>query len=777
MAEKDDFGLAAIGKSLLEGVGLTRKRHEEELRQQARKNVAVADQRRITESSARISQGLVDNLGGLVSVLDDTEKGKQEIETLKANGDLASSLEVIGKQIRDPGKYTREGRNRRVAETTQMINARTQVAAIQQSALADMSKVVDAKLAEAGSDLEHASLVEQQNQQLVQAEMTRVQTMAQTLANNNALQEQKLAMMSEEEIVTATQKAGGKPIDVGGVLLSPGQLEARINVINERKYQEQARAALAAQKNDAAAKLANQKILQTMNLEELRPILMNGDARFDSVDVKQIYDIKMAAQADEMARLGMEFQYQDFGASVTVPAMEDANRMSVGVPKNSLVERALNEYKQTIGTVMGTSKLLSDQGIEMPVEARKSGAEAINESKARLDKAIEKEATIKSRGDKQLKDAYTQLYRGEPVDPAGIEIAITGRLNKGLPLDDVLPQETAQIVRNRYNELVQKFQKENIMGTMDRETIKRLASQQAIAEGIGQTITARTQDMFTKQLQDPTNPLYGSIQPNAMLGMIAKADGEGTADFKRTYNLTDEEFTRFSQGQPIEGKVTAAQRAELGVIQGQRLLMQLDAVQPGLAKRYTDWWNAEGPRFAEQMQQNRISSAQRTGLQAAAMEAFAGNMEKEGQYAYMSVINQAFDSYEGAKDERFNSMVSFDYKPEHRQAALLQRDGTLNDGERAEFMKGFIFPIMRKAKEANLSYEDTNELIEKAIDANVAEDPRIAKLLNKVAKNRSAITEDVESIMQKPFWRAQNPNLRKQYNRKYEWYENIAGDM
>lgn len=775
----NDFGLAAIGKSLLDGVGLTRKRHEEELAQQNRKNLALAEKTRISESSARITQGLVDNLGGLLSTIDDAEKGKKEIEELRANGGIIGSLEAIGKQINNPKKYTREGRAKVIAESTQLINARVQAASIQQQALSDLGQTVDAKLAEAGSDLEMARLNEQQNQELINAEMTRVQTMAQTLANNNALQEQRLAMMSEQDLIATHQKAKGQPIDVGGVLLSPGQLEARINVINERRYQEQAREALAAQKKDAAAKIANRKILETMNIEELRPILQSGDPRFELADVKEVYGIKTAAQADEMARLGLEFQFQDLSASVTVPAAEEATRMSIGIPKGSPVEAALNVYKQTIGTVMGTTKALADQGIEMPVEGRQKAAEAIQAARADVDKAIDKEATVKAKGDKNLKDAYVQLYRGEPIEAANIEISVTNRLQKGLPLDDVLPAETGNLIRSRYNQLVQDYNKQAALGVtgLDKATVKQLAAQQAIAEGVGTTITARTQDMFANQLKEPTNPLYGAIQPNAILGMIARSDQDGIADFKRTYNLTDEEFTRFSQGQAIEGKVTGAQRAELGVIQGQRFLMELDAVNPGLAKKYTDWWNTEGPKYAEKTQAMRLDTAKRTGIQAAAMEAFAGDMEKEGQYAYMGIMNQAFESYQGAKDERFNNMISFDYKPEHRQAALLQMDSTLNDGERADFMKGFIFPIMQQAKEQNLSYDDTNELIEKAIDANVTEDPKIAKLLNKVAKNRSAITENVESIMQKPFWRAQNPNLRRQFNRKYEWYENIAGDQ
>lgn len=773
----EDYGIASVANSLGKQAELTRKRHEEELAQKARENQANVEKTRIAETSAKITQDLVGELGGLTSTLDRVQKGAAEVEALKSDGGLMSTLDLIGKQVRDPGTYTRAGRAKAIAEATQIMGARAQEAGIRQSALNDLSQVVDAKLKESGSGLESAALNERQNQELIQTELLRVQTMTQTLASNQQLAESRLAVMTEEETKAAFQKAGGKPIDIGGVMIDPGTLEKRVQAIDERAYARETRAAALQAKNDELAKKAAQRELESMNIEELRPMVLNGDPRFELDDIKKTYETKKAAQADELSRLGLQLQYEDFGAATIAPAIQDAERISRSIPKNSPMEGALQEYRTTIGTILGTQKQLEAAGQTLPVEARAAGAKAIQESKERLDKAIDKEATLRSKGDKNLKDAYTDLYRGEPVQPASIEAAITTRLQKGAPLDDVLPAETAQVVRNRYNDLVQKFQKENIMGTMDRDTIRKLATQQAIREGIGLTITERTQDMFTRQLKDPSNPLYGAVNQQTMLGMVAQSDAEGVQDFKRTYNLTDEEYTRFSQGETIEGKVGPQHQVELGAIQGQRFLMQLDAVNPGLAKRYVDWWTTQGPGFAEKLQADRVNVARQTNLQSAAMEAFAGDMEKEGQYAYMQTLNQALESYEGAKEERFNQMVSFDYKPEHRQAALLQMDDSLNDDERQTFMKEFIFPIMRQAKEQNLPYEKTNELIEAAIDSNMTQDPKISKLLGKVSKNRVKIRDNVESIMQKPFWRAQNPNLRRAYNRKYEWYENIAGDM
>lgn len=775
-----DFGLSALSSSLTRQDEFRAARQKQEQDMLAETEKANREKAKIAQQSTAVSQQLAKDTTGLVDTLGKVESAKQEVDALRSSSNPLDMLSLIGKQVRDPTLYTREGRSKTVAEANQLLNAKTQVASIQQSALQDLSQLVDTNLALKGAGLRSAQLSESQNQELIQAEVTRIQTMGANLAASNTLQEQKLAMMSEEETRRVFETSKGQPIDVGGVVLSPGLLEQRMQTLEDRQIMRDARESARDSKKLELEKKIAKKELETMNVEELRPLLLNGDSRYDLADIKQVYDTKMNAKTADLERQTQLFKYSDFGASTLVPAIQDADRMGQAIPSNSPAGVALKAYQNSIGFVASRLKQFQDSGVPIPVEIIASADVALREEREKLDKAIDKEATLKSKGDKNLKDAYTNLFRGEPVDRASVTSAVQTRLEKGAPLDDILPPEVGKLVQTRYQEIFQDLQRKNSMNPLgsDKATIKQMAMQQAINEGIGTVITNRTQDLFTNQLKDPSNPLYGAMSPNTFLGMVAKADAEGTADFKRTYGLSDEEYTRFAKGEAIEGKVTSAQRAELGVIQSQRLLMQLDSVNPGLAKKYSEWWSTKGPAYAEKTQQDRIANATRSGLPDAAMETYAGDMEKEGQYAYMQVMSAAYDSYEGAKEERFNNMVSFDYKPTHRQAALLQMDESLNDGERQAFMKGFIFPLMAQAREGNLDYEQTNALIEKAIDANVAEDPQIAKLLNKVAKNRSRITENVESIMTKPFWRAQNPNLRRALSvRKYAWYEEIAGEQ
>lgn len=784
----EDYGLANVNDSLKKQNDLLLKRQAEEQAQKTRENIANQEKQRIAESSSRISQDLVGNLSGLMGTIDKAEKGKAEVDALKASGNPLDMLDLIGKQITNPEVYTRKGRAAAVAESTQLINARTQAASIQQAALSDLSQVVDASLKSAGGALETAKLNELQNQEQIQSEMLRVQTQTQTLQNSRALAEQKLATMSEEETRVAYQKSEGKPLNIGGVMISPGDLENRMIMMDARKDAREARTAATELKNMNLAERMAQRELETMSIEELRPMLLNGSKDFKGEWIQQVYDRKMKAQSEQLSRLGKEFQYQDFSARVTVPAMEDAERMTPAIPKNTPLAAALDAHKNTVGTVMGMTKQFTDQGLPVPLEVNSAASVAITESRKELDTAIAKEAKLKANGNKELEEIYSEVYRGNPAPRDKVEQYVADRLDKNENLTAVLPEEVANSVRSRFNEIYSaKMKTGSMMPGFDKKQARAEAIQEAIAEGVGAKITERTQDLFQQQVMQPTNPLYGAVNPNQFLGMVAKADREGIAEFKSKYGLTDEEFARFTAGQRIEGKVGPENLTDLGIVQTQALYMQLDGIEAGLSKKYADWWAKQGNTFISQMAAGRAAMAQKDGIQAMTMETFAGPMEQRQTAAQMQVIADATESYDQRKAVRYNEMVSFDLNPGHRQAALLQFNKELNDAEKKQFMKGFILPIIRTGQEKNMSYEQINVAIESAIDAGQVEDPGLQKILKKVAKERTSQIEHLESVVSQPFWRAapDQPRMgfqpqawgrRTTATRAYEWYrESLEG--
>ncbi len=266
--------------------------------------------------------------------------------------------------------------------------------------------------------------------------------------------------------------------------------------------------------------------------------------------------------------------------------------------------------------------------------------------------------------------------------------------------------------------------------------------------------------MISGQVFAPDHPLAGRFSPEQLVAAVGTADQRGLATFQQTYSLSDEELATFLSGNPVPGKVTQADAAVLARIQTQELMMDLDSRESGLGRRFADWWIKNGSSYVAQTQQNNMRAANATGVQAQVMEGFANKIETEQMGAY-SMMN-----------------------PSHRQAALLQFDDTLTDGERQQFMKGFILPIVAEGRKQGRDYDDINTMIEQAIDANMTQDPQVAKILKKVAQNRPKIVNNLESVMGNTFWRPGPGQPRMGFQphawlrrtvaqRSYSWYEQL----
>jgi len=756
MASDFNFGLDGLTESLDSQTKLTADRQAAQLEQQQRQQAMTGELARIAKRSAEVSQGLMVDLGPAMATLDRVEKGRQEQEQLRASGNPGDFLSYIGNQIMEPGVYTQAGRAKTSAEVNQIVNAKTQQAALAQGAMQDLMQVVKADYDASGGQLAMAALLETQGNERIQAEVTRTQTLAQSLVANRALAEQRLAIMSADETRALVAKAGGKPIDVGGVMIDPGTMEARIQALDDRALaMESTELARAANKQELVRKMSR-KELETMNLEELRPLLSSGSERFAIEDIQDVYNIKNAALTEEMTRTRQMLTYQDIGNTLFVPVIQDIERMDRVIPKNSPLGNSVNGFRTVVSGTLGMLDSYRQAGKPIPPEVAAAASEVIRAGREDIDKAVAAEAKLKSKGDKNLLDAYTEFYRGNPVPRASVESAITERLESNLPLDDIFLPETAKAVRDAYNTRYQTLKKENALnplgGVADKD-LKAQAMREAIDQGVKETVTGRTQEFFQAQVSMPGHPLAGQVDANQMIGLVAEADQRGIQTFKQNYGLDDEEMARFLAGETIPGKVTAADAANLTVIQTQELLLRLDAYGPGLGKKYADWWTKNGNDYLLKLQQERTSKAGAVGIQGAAVDSFASPMELEQGSAYMQLLSAAADGLDSAKEKRFNDMVSFDFQPENRQAALLQFDDSLTDSERSTFMRGFLLPLIKEGQDKGLEYDEVNKIIEQAIDANVAPDPEVAKILKKVAKNRVKIIENVESTMTNPFWR------------------------
>lgn len=790
-----DFGLDGIAGMFDRQSNLQSARQESEQNFLQIQNSAVEQKAKIADSSAKITQNLLGSFSDLAAVADQNAKDSKLQRERFSSGDPMSALEAIGDQILDPSRYTQAGRQKKLNEAQQLTNVQVAIAGAQQDALQALSLKVDSDLAIAGAPLTQAKLNEQQGMERIETERLRLAAQSQKMATDIGMQQTALANMDSQQIKALSEKAQGQPIDVGGVLIQPGLLQERMDQMTDRDYQIQVREASLASSKVELAKKANRKILETYNLAELRSMLQTGDptGQFELNDIQQVYGIKQQAMSDEIARSSKSLELGNFFNSTILPTDDQVQTMKQTVPAGTPLAASVDSLNFTNTAVAKLMKQYEDAGKPVPIEVLTMANTSIQNQKEEVNKALDKQATLMAKGDKDMKELYSERFRGNPLPQATVQSAIQSRLEDNKPLTDIMPKEVSEDVQRRYRDKVQKLTADSKIGgfgVVDKKAIAGQAMTEAVNEAVAASVTGRTTQLLTQQIDIPGNPLNGVVDKGAFLDMVAQADSEGKAILQQKLQLTDEEAIRAFNGELIPGKVNADIRRNLALIQNTQLFFKLDTQQAGLAQQYAAWWNQRGDQYIKsQIAQNNQGASARD-LQSQALESFATPLQEQGSQDYRESISSSQNYYGQAKDEKYKQLITFNSNPTSRQAVLLQLDKELTNPERTTFMQNFVLPIVDMAKKDGADYETTNKMIEQAIDMGVASDPQTQKILNKIVRNRPDMNRLLDTSITDPMRLApyvpnftfgmvtpdiyQGAKLSKQtQGTEYDWFQNL----
>ena len=747
-AKTFDFGLGAITESLSNQAALALKRAELERQNQVKEQEVIKQKAQLAQKSMDIQSQLIDSMSPLMDALKTTTAAAEEQKKLRESGTLSGFLEAEGNKILDPAKYTKAGRAATIATEQQKFQINSEMATQKQALLEQTAKVVDMNLLAGATELQKAQLDEKLGQEKIQTELTRVATQGQFMQNSIILQDQVLSTLDSNAARAAYEKSGGKPVDIGGVMIAPGLLEKR--AIEAEKYDlAKENAALAAEAKNETLRLKNMRAMaQHMSIDELRKAMVNPSPDQDVQIMQQVYDVKVKARTDMVTQATQQAQFTDIAASVLVPAKDDIVKMSAAARPGTIVADGVTAYTKSM-TQAGILLAQIPEGQPVPLEVAVMVQDIVTKGKATAEAAIAKQIAVESKGDENLKSMLNSVYHGEPINQGTVETAVNARLTKNQSLADIFPPAVATRIKKRYDELYSDLLKKSAMsfgGDTDKELLRQQAQRQAIEEGIMQSIPNRADDRQVLQLSQPRHPLAGFYTPTALLTTVREADQAGEEKFMQINGLTPEEMNELRNGRDLPQKNILASnaRSQLYAMQNQALFLSMDTKEPGLSAKYAQWWAENGDKYAADTAQKRLANTKT--LEEGALETFANGIELNQTQEYNASIQDAHQMYDNEKIQRRKDMMSFNLDPVQKQAAALQFDSTLNDAERKQFMKGFIVPIIQQAKEAKLDYNATNQKVEQAIEANMSNDPVIAKILKKVAVNRTTVNENLESI-------------------------------
>jgi hypothetical protein len=797
-----DFGLDALTSAFDTQAGFTNKRQELEQDQTAREQQARMDKAKLAKASTDVTTSLLNDMNSLLGVVDSNEKAAAEQADLFTSGNPIDMLGAIGNQIADPNKYTRAGRQKVLNEAQQNVNVKSAVAQQQLTVFSALNGQIDAGLQAAAGPLEMAKLDETQGLQRIELERSRIAMQSEKMGQSIQQQQLTLSTMSAEQVAAATAKANGGPIDIGGVQISPGLLQQRSDELaNRQDLMDSRNDAIELKKMERAHKL-NRKVLETYNPAELRQMALNGDptGQFDLKDINEVLTMKTSAQNDAIKRATDQLTQVDVMGQTVIPAANQADAMAKVAPAGTPLAAQVASQKTTAAISANLMSPYTQNGEPVPLELAAPSAAALKTQQEETEKAIQTQAKQQGKGDKDLTELYVERYRGNVALPtATIESAVQSRVEKNQPLTDILPKEAADSIQKIYAAKLQKINSQQFGanltgGTLDKKDAKAQAMREAIQEGIASTLAPRTNDLIGAQADEPTSPLgRHGISRGQIIDLTAKADASGEVKFMQLNQLNSDEMNELKTTGAVKAK-PGVTMADLAVVQTQELLFNLDSMSAGLSKEYVAWWKQSGQDYINSQTTRAAETAQMKGLQDQALESYAGPIQAQDSFAYKNVIEAAGAAYDNEKATRYQNLISFNQDPVNRQASLLQFDDSLSDEDRKTFMNKFILPIVDMAnaesvpKSGQSNFNQINTMIEQAIDMGVAADPETQKVLNKVAKNRSKISRNLDSITSVPWYAAYMPmglsgspmmytqNQMNSTSRDFAWMQSILAE-
>lgn len=789
----------------------------------------------------------------LLGRIDENVRKAEHAMELTDSGNPFDRVLLWAMQQTDPA-YTRSGNSERINYLTSTSQALGYAEEIRQQGFQDRLAQINMQEAVAlereAQGLQTLQMMETQGQELINLSIQNQADRLTFLTQSNAMQTQAISNMTAQQVYDSERmitEGGLDNLNVGGVTLSAAQITARAEELREREYlvhnaklqanasilkympleeltryesealtgngtavingqtvpllqiqeQKMIRRQATHEENlqteaermfeESMLRRTQQHILEGMTIPELNRLAAaggdNGDGtpRFDVGMVTARRDEMVAAQSANLDFQRMQAEAANPAANV-VRHLDYLDAMQANAAPGSALYEAIETQRRA--TYVAAGWALDDS--RDSALGRIAAEAAVAGSRQSVEQAIDAEAMRLAGGNESLATIHGFQLRGMPVPPQIVENHLLSEVQKGNSVEAWLPQETRALFTSEY----QRHRAEilgNPLVRVSATDASREAAAMALQAVKQQSMQGITENFMTYQTSLPGNPIHSLIQQGKMqqgdiLLMMRRADQEGAAQYQQANGLSDEE---------MEARLTGAvQDTELARTQTARLLMQLDALQPGTGKAYVDWWTDSaqrtqaGTQFLQAWDQENAKNTQTLG----AWSLIRGDIQS--QLGAASVMYQ--DSLNLTQEQeiarQFQRYITFDGNAGNMQAYLLQIDPSLTDADRTQIYNSIINPILQRADMNGLAPNEMSQFVEQSLNSFTPQTPQERSAYNKIMANRTAMIATLESMEDMvfgfsrptnldfinrvdgdPFWQ---PNARG-----YDWYRNILGSQ
>lgn len=751
---------------------------------QAEEQRTLRTQQDIAERSHNVAREYDTAVDPIRKGLVERRQKADHARSLADSGNVVDVLRLMGLQTMDPAGYRRDVRTARTAEDTQYASALGQMHNVSQSAL-------QYELVASSGKLNEAKLLETIGIEKLKAIQEEGAILRDNLAASATMQFGAISQMTPEELesgVMAAKKNGGR-VNINGVDISSDMLETRLDAMKERTYQrtlqqhlrelgevaikendkgvadeinrrtnketlsswetdagarENRRKLEVIQANEALTKASQKKELDTMELEELSQIMANnyrvGDVQYTPEDVNAAWSTRQETRAARVQQSIQDLTIQQFDMEAIRGEADRLDILTSRYRQNSPLMASAQKYRAALG-------LLSDAAKSEDMTQRLVGYQTFEMAKEEFDKQIQKQVAIEAPGDKAKQGLLAEFYRGNPIPQAELRTALQERLLANRTPADLVPPEVAAKMTRKYNETYQQILKAEGFGGLagdratsdDRKRIQAEAAQRAIDWAVKQETKGRTTEILANQVFASDHPLRKlGWTPAKMAGHLRLADDNAYTQWRREYELSEEEAATIRSGDNVDGKDGPGLRARLRHLENGFIIEDLNGVEPGLGNSFSKWWAEKGQEYVAGEQQSFENQNAKGDFSKLSVRSMAGKLERDSMLDYALALQDSEGSIRQEESENRANFLSFGGNPINSQAMILHYDKNLNPDEKGILFERFVAPLLSEAQKRGLSFSDTNRFVEERILSTTnTGDVGIDKLLKTMKRDRA----------------------------------------
>lgn len=767
----------------------------------------------ISKKSNSTQAAYVDALKPAVSEFADLEQARQKQAALQ-DGSLLGALTAMQNAMLNPRLNTADGREKTRGEISQYVNSISTLSVAQQAQYQKELEQVNAGLAVKQEPLVKAELLEKQGMQVIQSQQTRIDTILKGLQSNHEAQGLVLEQMTPDQLnQSRTNSLKDGKTNVSGFDIPTTAFDSELLRRNDILYNQQVHDMAIKDNNLKMQQAATDRMLPNFTLTQKQRLAAGEAVTIQTAEGPKQYSgdmftpgkIDSSITAEQKRRSEFNKSTADrmmFGdpqATITDEfndLTQTVDKLPTGSPAQTLVKDRLRNLATAAGAVTQLQRNLHvgpDGPVQNPdpdqmnnVVAMTAGVMTrINDSKKAVDQAIEKQATLSSHGDPQLKSLYMAHYHNEPVPS---DVAINGASNliaNGYAPTEFVGPQIAKLAQQKYQVALNDAKNQAALAGADSISAKNQRvelAQRALESALNESV-ARQTDQFlggqyaldaTKNPNLQSNPIAQARDavgdkifksPGDYIQLMGRSDKEGLDLMRQDSQyswLQDEDIANLKSGKTVSHDGHVMNQADFVQVaspyQAQSLLFNLETKQNGLGSQYTKWWQDHGDEYALEFVKSVSNPSNAKMMQDNVNQVLTADTIQNGMKQYQIAISIAQDTFGKELLNRRQSWVSYAQDPSNRQAALLQFDGTLTDGDKTQLFNGLIKPAMIAAKKQNLNFQQVNSLIDQAftnpesIDLTIAQNKTLKGVITKANIHRTEMIKAMHEMMDAPWY-------------------------